>query len=223
MGLPLYLAMTGLEMEQCASLPPYPGWFSAGGGAALPESLPPGALLILTDRVPFSVTWEWLHAAAGLDCCGVLLDFERPPSENTRALVPALAEALPCPVAAPPGYCDEPDFPVFLPPCPLHVPLADYLRPWRGREIWLEAALLTQTITVTARGTVYAPLLPAKGRADGAFDETLKCRCTAEISDSQVRFTLFDTPETLEKKLAEAAALGVGKAVGLWQELRNSR
>ena len=40
-----------------------------------------------------------------------------------------------------------------------------------------------------------------------------------ETSKGEVCFTLFDTLETLKKNLEQAAALGVTRAVGLFQEL----
>ena len=209
MVLPLYLAMTPEEMAQATALPPHRGWFDPES-AALPHSMSPGTMLILHDRFPCPVP--------ALKCESVLLDFEQVPDAESRTVADALFQALPCPVAAPPGFIEDSGSPVFLPSCPLHVPLAEYLRPWQGREIWLDVTLQQQTITVTRAGTTYAPPTPAD-RQGGVFDETLLCRCVTEVSGDEVRFTLFDTPETLKIKLEEAARLGVSRAVGLYQEL----
>ena len=202
MVLPLYLAMTGAEI--CTITHP----------AYLMEDLsdlpPPGFLPVVTDRFP--IDGQALHRF----CQGreaVVLDFERPPTPALAAAV----QGLPCPAAAPPGYSDR--GPVFLPPPPLHVPLAQHLAPWQGREIWLEAALQRQTIVVTASGAEISAPSPAGNLSGGFYDKHLHCRFTQEIRPDRAVFTLFDTPETLKEKLDHAAALGVTRAVGLYQEL----
>ena len=228
MVLPLYLAITAQEMDATDDLPASMGWMAchfdpAGPGLRdLPEALPPETMLILNDRFPCRghdpqlVLTQLAEAAKKLSCGGVLLDFEREPDACSRAIAEALAVSLPCPVGAPPGFSEKTA--VFLPPCPLHIPLADHLRPWRGREIWLEVALQQQMVTVTGNGTQLDPAVPAD-RQGGTFDEILLCQCVTEISEEEVRFILFDTPETLKRKLKEAARLGASKAVGLYQEL----
>lgn len=208
MVLPLYLAAAGEEMTNARLV--LGNW---------PDELPPAALLVLTDRLPFGGDPVRIAGAVKeLNCSGVLLDFEREPDADSKMVADALFEALPCPVAAPPGFVEDSPHAVFLPSCPLHVPLAEFLRPWQSRDIWLEAALWQQTVTVTAGGTRYGPATPAD-RQGGVLDETLRCRCLTEIGEEEVRFTLFDTPDTLRSKLELAASLGVSRAVGLYQEL----
>lgn len=221
MVLPLYLAMTREEMTAGPPLPAAGGWMGCPFSPEdpLPEALPPGTMLVLTDRFPCQNGNDLIDAIRKLDCESVLLDFERTPEEGARTFAKALSEALPCPVAAPPGFIEDSGSAVFLPPCPLHVPLAEYLAPWRGREIWLDAALQKQVITVTREGVRYGPALPSDRQDGGTFDDTLQCRCLTEISEDAVHFTLFDTPQTLKEKLDRAAALGVSRAVGLYQEL----
>ena len=230
MALPLYLAMTAWEMEAADALPGHLGWMAChfdpeGTGLCdVPISLPPGTTLILNDRyscgnhAPQQITSELAAAVEQLNCEGVLLDLQRRPDDDSRIVADALFQALPCPVAAPPGFIDDFRSPVFLPPCPLHVPLAEFLHPWQGREVWLDVTLQQQTITVTRQGTTYAPPTPAD-RQGGVFDEILLCQCVTEMREEAVRFVLFDTQETLKRKLEEAARLGVSRAVGLYQEL----
>ena len=225
MVLPLYLAVAAEEMG--GPLPARWGWMACcfdpegSGPRELPEVLPPGAMLILSDRFPCRGhdPRKIIKALARLEPESVLLDFEREPEEDSRMVADALFEALPCPVAAPPGFIEDSGSPVFLPPCPLHVPLAEYLRPWQDRAIWLDVALRRQTVTVTRDGTVYSPAVPAD-RQGGVFDEVLMCQCVMELSEEEARFTLYDTPDTLTTKLAEAARLGTTRAVGLYQELK---
>ena len=108
---------------------------------------------------------------------------------------------------------------MLLSPAPVHIPLELYLKPWEGREIWLDAALSQESVKITPQGATVAAQFPPDGYTDGFYEETLRCRYRTDITPDQVIFTLFDTLETLEKKLELAASLGVTRAVGLWQEL----
>ena len=208
MVLPLYLAMGAEEMNGAAPLPRHLGVYGPD------VTLPPGAMLILDDRLPGP-----LDPAQAMGADSVLLDFERKPTPDTIRTANKLLRPLDCPVAAPPGYLEDPACPIFLPPCPLHVPLAEYLAPWQDRAVWLDVTMQQQNVTVTAEGTRYSSPAPADRQDGGWFDEVLLCRCAMDVSDEQVVFTLFDTPDTLKRKLEQAAALGVTRAVGLYQEL----
>ena len=230
MLLPLNLAMTQSEIADAASLPAQVAWmachFSPSGQGLinLPAALPEGAMLILDDSIPYrghsvDIVLETLaDLISNLHCRGVLLDFQMPENEESAALTAALVDTLPCPVAAPPEYAKELTCPVFLPPAPLHMPLDKYLLPWADREIWLEAALCQEQIIVSKKGTTFSDdfiELPVK-----SFDcHKLCCRYTIKVREDHIVFTLFDTIETLEKKLALASSLGVTRAVGLYQEL----
>ena len=202
MVLQLYLAMTASEFRPV----PHPALLMLDGS----EQVPPGVLPVVTDCFPLD------GQAMKRICQGgeaLLLDFVRPPTTFLREML----RGIPCPCAAPPGYLEG--GPVFLPPSPLHIPLEQYLTPHRGREIWLEAALQRQTVTVTSSGVTIDPPLPNRSFEGGYYDEKLCCRFTQEFTEDKAVFTLFDTPETLRKKLDHAAALGVTRAVGLEQEL----
>ena len=155
-----------------------------------------------------------------LNCESVLLDFQRPPEPEAEAMVSRIASALSCPVAVTERFAKEPDCPVFLSPAPLHLPLADHLAPWRGREIWLEAALCQEEVLITEKGMTRNSIFPTERLDGGFYNEDLRCCYRTEVSEDCIRFTLFDTPESLKKKLEFAASLGVARAVGLWQELQ---
>ena len=202
MVLPLYLAMSAVEMRPI----PRPAFL------VLEDSqIPPaGVLPVITDAFPPDRK-TLLRLCQGREA--VLLDFERPPTAEVREMI----RHLPCPIAAPPGYANE--SPVFLPPAPLHVPMEEYLSPWKGREIWLEAALQRQVVTVTAKGSAVFPPCTNTDLDDGFYSEKLCCRFTQNFSEKRAVFTFFDTPETLRIKLDRAAELGVTRAVGLYQEL----
>ena len=116
-------------------------------------------------------------------------------------------------------YARELECPVFLPPPPPHVPLQEYLAPWQGREIWLEAALDGEVITVTEKGSVSSPLPPAEIPENSLEDPALHCHYRSKTFDDRIDFTLWRTRDDLTNLLREAESLGVTLAVGLWQEL----
>lgn len=231
MVLPLNLAMTPSEIATTAALPERISWMSCHfcpyteGITNIPEALPEGAMLILTDRENCSghsrnlVSQQLLDTVQHLHCESVLLDFQRPPNPELEAMVAAIVQALPCPVAVTEHYAAGLNCPVFLPPCPLHISMEDYLTPWHNREIWLEAALSQETITVTEGGSVFTPVYSMDSPSGGFYHQKLRCRYHTALYYDRILFTLFDTPETLEEKLEVALRLGVSRAVGLYQEL----
>lgn len=231
MGLPLNLAMTPAEMFSTRALPEKIAWMAchfspySEGLTNIPDLLPVGSMLILNDRMPCQghspglAVHQLTDAVSRLDCESVLLDFQRPPDAESEAMVKAIVQALPCPVAVSERHGAELSCPVFLPPAPLHIPLESYLKAHSGREIWLEAALCQEAVSVTAKGTTFTPQLPPEGLEGGFFDETLRCQYLTKISPEEVRFTLFDTAQSLPRKLELAQSLGVTRAVGLYQEI----
>lgn len=232
MVLPLNLAMTAGEMDRCTSLPEHIAWMAcqfspyAEGIANIPKELPPGAMLILNDRFPCqghsgSLAAEQLaDISARFACKNILLDFQRPADEESKAVIRAILESSPCPVGVSELYAQGLDCPVFLSPAPLHLPLEEHLAPWQGREIWLEAALCQEIATVTETGASFSPQFPTDKLEGGFYDETLCCNYRTQITDGEIRFTLFDSPESLPEKMKKAHSLGVTRAVGLYQELK---
>lgn len=231
MGLPLYLAMTGAEMRTTSEIPTHFAYMAChfspyGEGITnIPDTLPENAMLILNDRMPCQghspdlAAQQLWEAVSRLGCESVLLDFLHPPDSESEAMVRAITERLQCPVAVSAQYAEGLHCPVFLPPCPLHIPQEEYLRPWKGREIWLEAALCQEEAVVMPEGASFAPIFPTAAMSGGFFDAHLMCNYHLCIEEKLIRFTLFDTPESLPQKLEHAHALGVSRAVGLWQEL----
>lgn len=231
MGLPLNLAMTPAEISSCNTLPDHIAWMAChfspyGQGLSnIPDSLPDGAMLILNDRLacdghsPSLVSEQLSNAVSHLGCESVLLDFQRPRSPESEAMVREILSALPCPAAVTADYAASLTCPVFLAPPPLHIPMEDYLTPWQGREIWLEAAICQERITVRQEGVAYSAQFPPEYLEDGFPEEALCCRYRTEICRDSISFTLFDTKTTLDQKLELAESLGVTRAVGLYQEL----
>ena len=226
-----YLAMTAAEIQQSTPLPPNIAWMACHfspytrGLSNRPGELPPGAMLILNDITPIHgheanlVASQLLELVEALGSMGVLLDFQRGGYPEAAGLAGVLAGALPCPVAVSHVYARNLDCPVFLPPVPPHQPLAEYLSPWQGREVWLELALDGEVITLTEAGADFAPGTVREAPEGGHREETLHCHYRVDIEESAARFTLWRTKEDLDGLMAEAEKLGVTTAVGLYQEL----
>lgn len=230
MVLPLYLAMNASEMT-ISLLPDHCAWMAchfspcSQGISNIPASLPSGSMLILNDRNPCQghsadlVAAQINEAATRLGCESVLLDFQRPGNIESATVAAAIIDSLPIPVAVSESYAAALSCPVFLGPSPLHVPLDEHIAPWQGREIWLEAALCHEKVTVAKDGAVFSPCFPTEGLKDGFFDETLCCHYHTRIFQTGIEFVLFDTSDSLYKKLELAKTLGIPRAVGLYQEL----
>ena len=229
MAIVRYLAMTAGEMASSVSLPPRAAWMAChfspyGTGLAnLPQRLAPESLLILNDRTPICdhdpvlIAAQLEDCAERLGCSGVLLDLQRPGQAQTRELVSV-------PVAVSECYAREVPCPIFLPPPPPDEPLETYLKPWKGREIWLEAATDGLEIQLREEGAVATPLscweIP---ESRGFVDEGLHCHYRCEVREDCAVFTLWRNSADLDELLTEAEEFGVTTAVGLYQEFYQKR
>lgn len=230
MVLPLYLAMTAAEIQGRTTLPERPAWMAchfspyAKGISNAPASLPQGAMLILNDRIPPQghdpqlVAQQLAEAAAQVGAERLLLDFQRPGIQLLQEVAAAVAEKAACPVAVTPLYAEGLPCPVFLLP-KLHKPLAEQLQAWQGREVWLEAALECQQVTVTEKGSRFVEI-PLQNEDFPHLDEKLHCIYRTEVGTDFVRFTLQRNEAQLQALLEEAQMLGVVCAVGLFQQLQ---
>ena len=227
MEIPLYLAMTAAEFSSCDPLPQHPAWMScrfssSGNGLCnLPPTLPEGTLLILDDQTPpaghdaFLIRRQLEEILNSHRCAGLLLDFQRPDSMETAEIAKALL-SLPCPVCVSHLYAEDPSCPVFVPPCPLTTPMEQHLAPWQGREIWLEVASDRADYRIHKNG---CQVRPASQEALPFYDEKLFCHYGIRIEPEQILFTLERKRTDLDILLASAAACGVTRTVGLFQEL----
>lgn len=233
MALPCYLAMTAAEIAANSVLPPRMAWMachfspSGPGLTNLPSALPPGAILILDDSVPIcdhkpeKIVQELKKLLNCFDISSVLLDFQRPDNPAATAVVQSIVSNLPGPVGVSELYAQDLDCPVFLSPPPPHCLLDKYLAPWQGRNIFLEAALSCETVTITDKGVLFTSDPLEKALKDGHSDNSLHCHYTVETSENQIRFFLYRTRDDLNQLLQEAEHFGVSRAIGLYQELNN--
>ena len=222
--------MTAAEFQKTSPLPEHAAWMACHyspyglGLSNCPRQLPEEAMLILNDRTPPQahdpevIARQLKELAESLHYKYILLDFQRPDLPENAAVVKAVLSAPPCPVGVSELYAREVSCPVFLPPVPHHVPLSEHLAPWQGREIWLEAALDRETITVTEKGAAVSPPsgpFPDSGPEDG----DLHCHYHIRTCSDRIDFTLWRTKDDLAALLEQAEGAGVTQAVGLWQEL----
>jgi len=231
MAMEPILAMTAAEIRKNPVLPPKIAWMACHfspyglGLSNLPEALPPNSLLIVDDVTPphghdpVLIAEQLCGCARALQCCGVLLDFQRQGNNETKSIAALLAAALPCPAAVSSCYADGLECPVFLPPVPPSVPLEEHLLPWKNREIWLELGLEGEVLTLTEQGCEVTPLPCPDWKAEGFSDDTLHCHYTIETTEKSAGFTVWRTRNDLEELLADAETLGISVAVGLYQEL----
>lgn len=233
MAIPQYLAMTAAEMAGTSPLPHQAAWMAchfspySTGLCNLPNKLPRGSLLILNDRTsihghdPERVCRELNTALHRFGCVGLLVDFQNPVCPEARVLAAYLDAHLEAPMGIGPDYAAE-NAAVFLPPAPTDVAVGEYLRKWAGREIWLEAALEGQNITLTPEGAVYSP--NRRRDFDHVHEEqTLHCHYSIEDTPQGILFHTWRTMEDLKQLLQEAEAFGVTQAIGLYQELGEAR
>ncbi len=225
MVLPLYLALTAAEFTACSQFPANPAWMAChfspyGTGLCnLPPVLSGDAMLILNDRIPPAGidAGYILDQLARINCGCILLDFQREGNPETERIVRAIVESESRPVGVTPQYVQTLTCPVFLPPVPIDIPLAEYLAPWQGREIWLEAAMDSLCYSVTEQGSSPGPLFKVPDR--GLRDDELFCHYHVETFEAKAEFSLWRTREDLDGLLNKAQSHGVTRAVGLWQEL----
>ena len=232
MALPLYLALTAAEFQNSPLLPEHFAWMACHYSpyaldlSNTPSQLPENAMLIINDRTPAQghdpalILRQVTELADTLHYKYMLLDFQQQDSPENNAVVQVLTTGSPCPVGVSDRYAKDLDCPVFVPPAPLHIPITQHLAPWQDREIWLEAALGGEVITVTDKGSHFSPLRSTELPDSAMEDSSLHCHYHIRTYDDHINFTLWRTREDLTNLLREAEALGVTLAVGLWQELQ---
>lgn len=222
------LAMTAAEMKHAPSLPPNAAWMAchfspySTGLSNLPVSLPDGSMLILNDRTPIhghdpeQIADILQDTIDKLGCGSLLLDLQRPNAAETSRLVRFLTENIKCPIGISQPYALD-AFPVFLPPVPPDTRINDYLKPWQGQEIWLDASTEGCSIRITARGSVRNSL--PGGNPGRHSDQRLHCHYEIRHEADAMEFRLDRTTEDLRELFSEAESCGVTKVIGLYQDL----
>ena len=222
MAIPLFLAAHPAEV---AAWPEHYAWmacrFSEQGLTNLPQKLPEGAMVILTDEIPPRQQDPELVAKelSQLSCSAILLDFQRPGCDLTARITAEIAKHATCPVGVAESYANAAACAVFLSPVPPERPLEDHLRPWWDRELWLDLSPSPTRITVTSEGSQTEPLRTTPTAGSCHRDQALCCHYKIQITPKHIDFDLWRTKEDLTDLLSVAESLGVTLAIGLYQEL----
>lgn len=226
MPIPCYLAMTAAEFARAKELPRQLAWMAChfapyGTGVVnLPQQLPEGSVLMLNDRIPICghdplLVAEMLSQTLRQQhCAALVLDLQR--SDGETAQMVAALRKMECPVVVPQHLATQEDT-VLLPPIPPDQPIGEYLEPWQGRRIWLEASSWGKLITVSEHGSADKST-PEYAQNEGFPDEKLFCHYRLELGET-AKFYLWRTWEDQQKLLTAAETLGVMAAIGLYQEL----
>lgn len=229
MAITPFLAMTAAEMHNCPHLPPKIAWMAChfspyGRGLSnLPDSLPECSMLVVDDITPIHghdpevITQQLAEAVQRHKLAGILLDFQRPGSEETAELAVYLTQSLPCSVIVSEHYGDN--APIFLSPVPPTVSLQDHIAPWKERDIWLDLGCCGEILTLTEAGCQCRALPPWEFPEKGFCEESLHCHYQIIQTEDSAVFTLWRTKEDLETFLEEAENLGISGTIGLFQEL----
>lgn len=230
MDFEIYLAVTGAELALASQNHKPLAWMgchlSAGGSgiSGVPVSLPPDSILVLTDQMPpqghdpQQVAQELVDAAHQLNCSRILLDFQRPKSDAGNQIVDHILSLADCPVGVSEDYGEHFCCPVFLRPPPLWTALDDHIAPWKGREIWLEAAQEDALVRVTQAGSSYEAW---DDGGDYPFrDEQLQIAYKLETAPDCLYVFLHRGPKELQALLEKAKQLGISTAIGLYQHLK---
>ena len=231
MGILRYLAMTAGEL-QSKPQPDFPvAWMSChfspnnSGLSNIPTSLPANSMLILDDCFPFQnhdkniIADQLTEIFSRFQIKKLLLDFQRPKTEDLINLHAHLCATLPCAIAVTESYAEKNDCTVFLSPPPLHRALKDHIAPWKAREIWLEIAPATACYTVTENGCREEADSPSEENYLH-HDEILHVNYQITAWHDRVEFRLRRTQSEIAHLLKEAETLGISTAVGLYQELK---
>jgi len=225
MAIDVYLGLTEGELRKGSPLPRNTAWMAchfspnSTGISNAPRWLPEGNLLILDDSAPIRghdpgrILEELAALVESFGCAALLLDFQRSGSED---MVGALSDGLPCPVAVSSLYGALTRGPVLLPPVPVFRILREHIRPWKGRELWLELSPEGCEVQLDEKGARMEPWWP-----EGGFPfrhDALKCHYRTELRPDTAVFRGHRSSQDLKELLDEAEGLGITAALGLWQE-----
>ena len=218
------LAITEVEIRnQIGPAPPFALFgchFSPEDGCfvGLADHLPAGCGLVIDDRNPIPAVDLILPVLEQLSPAYVILDFQRPPDAQSIKLTTALAQ-IHKNLVIPPPYAQGLACPLFLPPVPPHIPMAEHLKPWQGREIWLELALDGALITVTPQGSRTHLLPHAQIPEDSYEDSMLHCHYKISQKEDALEFYCVRTRNDIEEMLRPPLPPNLKYAVALYQEL----
>ncbi len=239
MSIPMFLALTAEEFSQNPSLPCRPAWMSVhfsskGPGLSnLPPQLPPGSMIILDDHIPWkdhsieSICKDLTEALLRAGVYGLLLDFERQPTEETTLLARAVTECckeLGVTLGAPANYIFDEDTALFVSPLPCNIP-AESLK--SQRKLWLDISPVCHCIKMSKDKAWESPATyPPRSKTEKHeihWDDTLLCSYFTESDDDTLKITLFRDTEDAWRLLKRLDPARVQLALGLWRDFAPDR
>ena len=161
----------------------------------------------LPDR-PDRLTDNLLRQAEAMGAVVIVLDFERPVSEEALALSQALAARFR--TAAPLPFCAGGCEPIV---CyrPAHQTFTEFLSALPASPCWAELRPVDETVRFAVED-------PPPGE-DSFFSEALQCHYRAVAEQDALVLHLFDTPESFSRRFALLEP-HLTAAIGLPNELR---
>lgn len=226
-----YLAMTAAEIQNTDPLPEKIAYMAchfspySTGISNVPASLPPGSMLILNDVTPIckhkpkDIADQICQCIQDNNCTSLLLDFQREPTEDMKAVTKAILEAAECPTAVTAPMAEVFSCPVFLPPCSPIQPLEAYLGQWHQHKIWIEVTTAPTVVTITHNGCQWIQGESKSEDSNVHQDSHLHCHYTIHPEKDSAVFTLWRTQQDLDDLLTQAESMGVTQAVGLYQQM----
>lgn len=232
MFLPIYLATTAHEFTEFKEFPSTLCYLSchfsasAGGLSNFPSKLPPGSILCVDDSTPIGnhqpniVTRQLKELIDRFHPCGILLDFQRPDNPWAPDMIESILACTDIPVSVSHIYAKDFDCPVFLPPLPFRMTVAEYLQPWNGREIWLELGNDKEMAIITESSFGAERIDRVPDNKMQFRDSSLLCHYSTHIKQDHIAIYFHRTQQDLRQLQQQAQQLGVTKFLGLWQQLR---
>lgn len=224
-----YPAMTPEEIAQRQTRPEHYAWMAAhfdprGNGLTdLPEKMPADGILILNDKIPYTGHSSEKICRTMMDCLnrwklqGILLDFERPVSEQLREVVKNLVTSLPCPTVCGQAL-DIPGLVPLISMPELTQPSEEYFTGHKGA--WLEVRKQAAIYRVDQDGcSIVQTSEPTKNTPEVMFDSALCAHYQAAPGPDSVEFILWRDREDRKKIMEIGQAAGIEIMVGLYQEL----
>lgn len=224
MSIPLYLAMNEEEMSRSSELPKNLAitglCFSPEGQGldGMPKrEVPEGVLFLLEDRIPWegqdleTVCREAASLLMRTKAFGLLLDFERSPTEETQRLAYALGQCckeLGCKIGMPKDYAVGGALFLPSPPC-------SKMPEEQEGPVWFEAVPTAFDITVTPQGAQCRDSSVEPMREGDHFCPALGAYYRANREHASLKVHLYDTPQTLLNRME---AMGAELAVGMWRQ-----
>lgn len=228
MEIPWFPAITQEEIQTLSTLPPHYAWMSChfdpiGNGISnLPKSLPPDSILILNDQIPYNEHNTEIMIQQLEECIqnwqlhGVLLDLERPVSEELKEIISIMVSSLPCPIACGKNLEIEKLLSVVEMPPLLENP-REYFQ--RKKGAWLELRKQKETYSIDKNGCRLQSGEELYGEiSEGLKDTALCVNYRFTVNSENAGLGIWRDRHDRKKIIKYAIESGIDTIIGLYQE-----